>query len=268
MNKQPVCYMQTDSRWARKDYSVKGEKTTIGASGCGPTCAAMLIETLTGKTFTPEDACAWALKKGYKAYKQGTYYSYFVPQFEAFGIKCERLNTANLYGYAESLIISKALKMLKEGYYLIACMGKGTWTSAGHYVVVWWENGTVRINDPASTKDARVNGDLATFKKQIKYLWAIDARKYNANGKALPDTPAKKEVATVKVELPVLKKGCEGEAVKFAQTLLNAAGFDCGKVDGDAGTKFDAATRAYQKAKGLTVDGKWGPQMYGSFFPC
>ena len=267
MNKQPVSYMQTDSRWANVDYSVKGEKTTIKASGCGPTCAAMLIETLTGKTFTPKDACAWALKKGSKAYKQGTYYSYFVPQFKEFGIACERLNTANLYGYPDSLIHGKAFKLLKEGWYLIACMGKGTWTSSGHYIVVWWEDGKVRINDPASTKDARLNGDLATFKKQVKYYWAIDARAYNQNGKAVADTSGKGG-ATVKVELPVLKKGCKGEAVKFAQTLLNAAGYNCGTVDGDAGPKFDTATRKYQAAKKLTVDGKWGPQMYGSFFPC
>ena len=37
----------------------------------------------------------------------------------------------------------------------------------------------MRINDPASTKDARLNGDLATFKSQVKYYWAIDARAYN-----------------------------------------------------------------------------------------
>ncbi|MGN1230075.1 MAG: hypothetical protein ACI4T5_10550, partial [Prevotella sp.] len=67
----------------------------------------------------------------------------------------------------------------KQGYYLIAVMGAGTWTSSGHFIVVWWEDGKVRINDPASTKDARVNGDLDTFKAQVKYYWAIDAREYN-----------------------------------------------------------------------------------------
>lgn len=179
MNKKPVSYLQIDPRWSNKDYSVNGEKTTIGKSGCGPTCAAMLIETLTGKTFTPEDACAWALKKGYKAYKQGTYYSYFVPQFKAFDIACERLNTSNAYGYPNAVVHKKAFELLKEGYYLIACMGKGLWTSGGHYVVVWWEDGKVRINDPASTKTERLNGDLETFKSQVKYYWAVDAREFN-----------------------------------------------------------------------------------------
>lgn len=182
MNKQPVSYLQTDSRWASKDYSAPGESTTIGKSGCGPTCAAMLIETLTGKTFTPADACAWALKKGYKAPNQGTYYSYFVPQFKEYGIQCERLNTATLYGNSTSSIHTKAFDLLKQGYYLIACMGPGLWTSSGHYVVVWWEEGWVYINDPASQSTARIKGNLATFKSQVKYYWTIDAREYNNGG--------------------------------------------------------------------------------------
>ena len=180
-NKQPVLYMQTDPRWANQDYSAKGESTTVGKSGCGPACAAMLIETLTGKTFTPADACAWALKKGYKAVNQGTYYSYFVPQFKEFGIGCEQLNGANIYGGANgaATVHNKAFDLLKQGWYLIACMGKGLWTSSGHFVVVWWEDGKVRINDPASRADARVNGNLTVFKSQVKYYWAVDARAHN-----------------------------------------------------------------------------------------
>ena len=189
MNKQPVSYLQIDPRWKSMDYSAKGEKTTIGASGCGPTCAAMLIETLTGKTFTPADACEWSLEHGYKACKQGTYYSYFAPQFKAFGLTCEQLNWSNLYGKPGDATHAEAFKRLKQGDYLIACMGKGTWTSGGHFVVVWWEDGKVRINDPASTKDVRVNGDLSTFKSQVKYYWAVEASAFNKNGTAV--TPKK-----------------------------------------------------------------------------
>ena len=179
MNKQPVSYLQTDPRWKNKPYQVKGETATIGGSGCGPSCAAMLIETLTGQTYTPEDACNWSMEHGYKALNQGTYYSYFVPQFQAFNIACQQLNSVSLYGNSSSAIHDRALEMLKQGYYLIACMGKGLWTSSGHFIVVWWEDGKVRINDPASTRSERLNGDLATFKSQVKYYWAIDARDYN-----------------------------------------------------------------------------------------
>lgn len=201
MNKKPVSYLQTDPRWKNKDYSAKGETTTIGKEGCGVTCAAMLIETLTGKTYTPVDAAKWSLQHGYKAVKQGTYYSYFEPQFREFGIHCERLNTKNLYGDSSSSVHNKAFEMLKDGWYLIACMGKGNWTSSGHYIVVWWNDGKVKINDPNSTKEHRVNGDLKTFKSQVKYYWAIDARKHNQEG----DDMTKEEVIKIIQEYEAAK---------------------------------------------------------------
>lgn len=256
MNKQPVYYMQTDPRWKDNPYRVTGESSTIGGSGCGPTCAAMLIETLTGKQFTPVDACAWALKHGYKALNQGTYYSYFVPQFKEHGISCERLNTSNVYGNKTSTVHNKAFDLLRQGYYLIACMGKGLWTSSGHFIVVWWENGKVRINDPASKKDSRLNGDLTTFKSQVKYYWAIDAREYNKNSKGGGDT--------VTIELPVLRNGSKGHSVKALQQLLNANGYNCGTPDGSFGPNTDKALRNYQKAYGLSVDGCCGEKTWGS----
>ena len=179
MNKKPVVYYQTDPRWKALPYRVKGESATIGGSGCGPTAAAMLIETLTGKTFTPVDACNWSMAHGYKALNQGTYYSYFKPQFAAFGIECDMLNWTNTYGKPDHPNHEKAVEMLKQGYYLIALMNKGLWTSSGHFVVVWWQDGKVRINDPASSKDARLNGDIRTFRSQVKYYWWVDARKFN-----------------------------------------------------------------------------------------
>ena len=179
MNKRPVSYLQTDSRWKDKPYQVKGETATIGGSGCGPTCAAMLIETLTGRTFTPVDACAWSVAHGYKALNQGTYYGYFVPQFKAFGIKCWQLSWTNVYHNPRSKIHDQALEYLKQGYYLIALMKKGNWTGSGHFIVAWWENDKIRINDPASTKDRRVNGDINTFRNEAAYYWVVDARACN-----------------------------------------------------------------------------------------
>ena len=187
MNKRPVSYLQTDPRWKNTDYSAAGESTTIGRAGCGPTCAAMLIQTLTGRTVTPEDTCRWSLAHGYKAKNQGTYYSYFKAQFAAFGIAAGRLNTASLYGKPDDLIHDRALTMLKEGCYLIACMGKGLWTSSGHYVVVWWQDGKVRINDPASTREDRLNGDIRTFRGQVKYYFWVDAEAYNREDEDMTD---------------------------------------------------------------------------------
>ena len=227
MNKKPVSYLQTDPRWANKDYSAKGESTTIARSGCGPTCAAMLIETITGKTYTPADACAWALKKGYKAPNQGTYYSYFTPQFKAFGIDCQQLNWNNVYGKPTDPVHKKAFDLLKQGYYLIAVMGKGTWTSNGHYIVVWWEDGKVRINDPNSTRSDRLNGDLATFKKQVKYYWAIDAREHNTQEedddmtyyKTINEVPSHYKPSVQKAIKAGALKGTGGNVINVSEDL-------------------------------------------------
>lgn len=246
MNKRPVSYLQTDARWKNKDYSApsgESKKRTIGSSGCGPTCAAMLISTLTGKTFTPADACAWSLKNGYKAPNQGTYYSYFVPQFKAFGIGCQQLNWSNLYGKPGDPTHKKAFDLLKKGYYLIACMGKGLWTTSGHFIVVWWEDGKVRILDPNSTRADKLNGNLSTFKSQVKYYWAIDARKHNEDGKAVSDEPEKKPEATVKVDAAQSgPKTAYAKTWEVTASVLNMrAGAGTGKTivaQLDKGTEF------------------------------
>lgn len=193
MNKQPVSYLQKDPRWKDKPYRVPGESSTVGSAGCGPSCAAMLIETLTGQTFTPEDACEWSIRHGYKALKQGTYYSYFEHQFEDFGISCKMLNWTNTYGKPNHPTHQKALEMLREGYYLIACMGPGTWTSSGHFVLVWWADGKIHINDPNSTSQDRTCGDPYDFRSQVKYYWWVDAREYN-NPKPKEDIMTGKEI--------------------------------------------------------------------------
>ena len=179
MNKQPVSYLQTDKRWKSLPYRVKGETATIGGSGCGPTAAALAIETLTGQTFTPVDACKWSVDHGYKALNAGTYYSYFVPQFKAFGVDCKQLLGSSLHNKPGHPIHDQVRRYLEEGYYVIALMGPGTWTSGGHYILLWAWDDKVRINDPASTKDKRLNGDPETFKREVKQYWLIDARDYN-----------------------------------------------------------------------------------------
>ena len=179
MNKRPVSYLQTDRRWKTLPYRVKGETATIGGSGCGPTAAAMAIETLTGRTFTPVDACRWSVDHGYKALNAGTYYSYFVPQFRAFGIDCKQLLGSSLHNRPDHPVHDQVKRYLEGGYYAVALMGPGTWTSGGHYILLWAWDDKVRINDPASTRDRRLNGDPATFKREVKQYWLIDARDYN-----------------------------------------------------------------------------------------
>ena len=58
---------------------------------------------------------------------------------------------------------------------MIACMGPGLWTSSGHFVLLWKLQGnTVFLNDPASTRLARTQGNYALFRKQVKYYFVVE----------------------------------------------------------------------------------------------
>lgn len=66
------------------------------------------------------------------------------------------------------------------------------------------------------------------------------------------------------VPTATLRKGSYGDGVKWLQWQLNSLGFPCGEVDGDFGGKTYAAVVAFQKSKGLTVDGVVGPATRGA----
>nr|WP_325212945.1 C39 family peptidase [uncultured Oscillibacter sp.] len=179
MNKKPASYKQGDPRWGRKPYRVPGETSTIGSAGCGPTCAAMVIATLKDKRVTPETTCAWSVAHGYKALKQGTYYSYFRPQMAAYGIECRQLLGSRIINQPSHPIHEQVREYLRQGYWVVALMGPGTWTTGGHFVLVWdWDN-KVRILDPASSAEKRLNGDPAAFRREVRCYWLVDARDYN-----------------------------------------------------------------------------------------
>lgn len=103
-------------------------------------------------------------------------------------------------------------------------------------------------------------------------ITSLSARNWLKHGK-LPyveyvASKATKEVKdTVTIELSVLRKGSKGDEVKSLQRLLKALGYKDHNgavlsIDGDFGSKTECALRAYQKAKGLTVDGICGKNSW------
>ena len=93
----------------------------------------------------------------------------------------------------------------------------------------------------------------------------------NYGGAAAAQPESKNESASenneevCKVELRQLYKGHKGQDVKALQLLLLGNGISCGNwgADGDFGSDTDAAVRAYQRKKGLDVDGIVGPATWG-----
>jgi len=283
--KKPISYLQTDPKWKNHNYSAKGEKKTIGSSGCGVVAAAMIIATLKDKNVTPITTAEWSMAHGYKALNQGTYYTYFVPQLAHYDIQCKRLNQSNLYGQSSSTYHEEALNALKNGNWVIACMGKGTWTSSGHFILLYkYENGYIYVNDPASIKADRIKNTWNLFAKQVKYMWIINVPESFKTVITSPiistTTPnnnsySKKQfIKDVQTAISAKVDGIAGSetlsktitisksknnrhaVVKPLQKYLNSIGFNCGTVDGIFGVSTNAAVKAYQKKNNCVVDGE------------
>ena len=99
-----------------------------------------------------------------------------------------------------------------------------------------------------------------------RYIRGYGVPKYDAEpvvDKPVEEKPVTKtEVCTVEVN--VLRKGAKGDNVKALQILLIGRGYSCGSygADGDFGTATYNAVKAYQKDKGLSVDGVCGPKTW------
>ena len=262
---KPIHYLQTDARWKAEPYRVPGETSTIGSAGCGPTSAAMLIASLKDVNVTPKTCADWSIKNKYKALRQGTYYTYFVPQFKVYGIECRRLNTANVYGKSNDQVHELAKQELIKGNVLIACMGKGNWTSSGHFIVPYaYENGNVLINDPASTKSTRAKNTWKLFTSQVKFYWVVAIpedmkHKVVAESPVNPYTEPKKTVAYNSSIANVVRAD-----VKWLQWELKRLGLYKGNIDGKFGAKTKSALDGFQKLHPETYypekepDGKCG----------
>ena len=61
----------------------------------------------------------------------------------------------------------------------------------------------------------------------------------------------------------LLKNGCSGSDVKALQELLNQLGATL-EVDGQFGSKTEAAVKAFQKKAGVKQDGKYGDQTHSA----
>jgi len=264
---KPVDYKQGDSKWGSLPYRVSGEVSTIKSAGCGPTSMTDVLGAIVSPYIDPVTCAAWARQHGYKVLRSGTSYNYPVAQAAAYGISVRRLNTVNVYGKPNAPIHAVALAELQAGNWIIACMGKGLWTSSGHYVVAYgYSGGMVWINDPASSKAARACNSWDLFESQVKYYWVVDVPAHIKQGGIVKDGDYRQEDFVREVQL------CTGSAIdgkagpgtlrktvtvsasknrKHAVVLplqkkLKKQGRYTGSLDCTAGPKFTAAINSYQ----------------------
>ncbi len=265
---KPVDYKQNDKIWGGLPYAVDGEKSTIKSAGCGPTSLADVLAAIVSTYIDPVTLAAWARYHNYKVKNSGTSYSFFVPCAAAYGVTVRRLNTANVYGKIHNSVHEQALAELRRGNWIIACMGKGNWTTSGHYVVAYgYEDGYVYINDPASTKVSRAKNTWDLFKSQVKYYWVVEVpeeikrdgivkegeyrqedfvREVQFCNGATPDGKPGTEALSKTVTVSKIKNRTHFVVMPL-QKIFKKQGRYNGKIDKVAGKMFEAAVNSYQE---------------------
>ncbi len=147
-----VYYNQRDERFRDKPYGTDN----IGGYGCGPTAMAIVVSSLTGKTADPVEMAKWSYDNGYWAPGSGSYHSLIPGAAKAFGLQVEGCPAKEP---------QKIVDALSSGKLMVALMGKGHFTSSGHFIVLRGvtAEGKILVADPASKKRSEQEWDLSVI---------------------------------------------------------------------------------------------------------
>ena len=132
-------FSQADSRWANKLYTSTNNKSqTMKSSGCGPTSAAMIINSLIGPMMPDVIADIFA-EKGFRTANNGTNWNAWDWIANNYGISMSK--TTN---------IDDAVNCLHRGGMVVVSCGKGLFTTSGHYIVLaeMADDNTIIVHDP------------------------------------------------------------------------------------------------------------------------
>lgn len=156
-------FLQWDPRWGYEKYG----SDVIGITGCGPTCLAMAGYYLTGDDrFTPEKIAQFAELNGYYASGYGSSWTLISEGGIKLGLDVTEI----------PLVEKRINENLKAGNPIILAMGKGDFTTTGHYIVlVGMEDGKYIVNDPNSVENSNTLWSYEQIEGQIRNLWVIRA---------------------------------------------------------------------------------------------
>lgn len=154
-------FLQWDPNWGYETYG----SSFLAVTGCGPTCLAMAGYYLTGDdAMMPDKVAAFAEENGYYEPGYGSSWTLISEGAAKLGLTAEEL----------PLVEKKMITALEEGRPIILAMGKGDFTTTGHYIVLTGvENGSFRVNDPNSIRLSEKLWSYEELEHQIRNIWAI-----------------------------------------------------------------------------------------------
>ena len=154
-------FLQWDPMWGYEKYG----SSYLAVTGCGPTCLAMAGFYLTGdEDMNPLTLAEFAEAEGYYAKGYGSSWTLISEGAEKLGLQAKEL----------PLVKKKMVDAVEAGNPVILAMGKGDFTTTGHYIVLTgWDGEAFRVNDPNSRERS---GKLWTYEQlenQIRNIWEI-----------------------------------------------------------------------------------------------
>lgn len=153
--------MQWDRRWGYLKYG----SDVVGITGCGPVCLAMAGYYVTGDdTFSPDNMVRFAADNGYYSKGNGSSWTLISEGGVKLGLDVTEI----------PLVKKRITDNLEAGNPIICAMGKGDFTTSGHYIVlVGLEDGKIRVNDPNSYANSRRLWTYEELEDQFRNLWVI-----------------------------------------------------------------------------------------------
>jgi len=155
-------FLQWDPRWGYAEY---GDSSNIGLAGCGPACLSMaLYYLLDDEELTPDKIAAYSMEKGYYMSGTGTAWALLTDVPALYGVEVKQPKASEW----------RMKKDLDMGKVIICSMGRGDFTAAGHFVVIYgYDEDGFLVNDPNCVARSREKWTFEQIKGQIKHTWVL-----------------------------------------------------------------------------------------------
>ncbi len=155
-------FLQWDKRWGYKNYG----SDVAGLTACGPVCLSMCAFYLTNdEEMSPDKMIDFAIENDYYVTGSGSLWTLISEGGEKLGFDVEELPLD------KNIIV----KNLRKGNPVICVMGKGHFTSTGHFIVLTGidETGDFVVNDPNSVSNSSRSWSYEIISDEVKNLWSI-----------------------------------------------------------------------------------------------
>lgn len=154
-------FLQWDQQWGYMKYG----SDVAGLTACGPVCLSMAAWYLTeDDAFSPDKMIEFASDNGYYSPGNGSSWTLISEGGVKLGFDVTEI----------PLVESRIIKNLEVNNPIICAMGPGDFTTSGHYIVmVGYEDGFIRINDPNSIANSQKLWKYEDIQDQIRNLWVI-----------------------------------------------------------------------------------------------